>query len=130
MAGTIQHRVEMSLLNGSNVEKFQPGSKTIVQNGIGGSAVIINVSTSTGANSFTTLPITGVGTVGVAYFQNLDLTNSVEVGPSTTTGTDPYLFNKYKAGEPFSVRLSTNLAAMRAVATGGPVELKVWILED
>ncbi len=130
MAGVITHRIEMSLINGSNIERFQPGSKSIVQTGIGGVSDIISVSTSTGANSFTTLPITGVGTVGVAYFQCLDLTNSVEVGPSTTTSSDPLLFMKLKAGEPYSVRLSTSMAAMRAVATGGPVELKTWVLED
>lgn len=135
MAGTFTHRVDMTGVNGSNITKFQPGSKQIVQTGIRQNDQIVNLTTSTGgtpvpAASLTTLPTLAAGVLGMIYYQCLDATNSAAIGVSTSTGAATEFFAKAKAGEPFSIRASTGSPIYRAVAIGGPVTLRWWANED
>lgn len=135
MAGAFTHRVEMTGVNGSNITKFQPGSKTIVQTGIRQIDRIINLTTSTGgvpipAASLTTLPTMNIGAPGLIYFQCLDPTNTAAIGISTSTSAATEFFASAKATEPFTIRASSGAPIYRAVAIGGPVSLRWWANED
>jgi len=118
----------MSSVNGVDKEQFKPGSVAVVQTAKGQWSNTISVTTGTGASA-TTIPITGLSTYGLAYFHNLDGDNFISIGPSTTTGTAPYLAVRLKAGETGAMRLEPGVI-LRASADTAAAKLKVKVLED
>lgn len=72
------------------------------------------------------IPVTDIGTAGVAFFRNLDATNYVEIG--IDDGGSFVAMLKLKAGECALVRLGTN--APYAKANTAAVRLEYAIVED
>lgn len=121
MAGTLQVNISGTLTNGSYKETFNPGAKTIVQDTLGSHAPVQTIGTSE-----ETVGVGDVGTLGWAFFQNLDTTNYVTIGPDST---GMVAFIRLEAGESCALRLSPGIT-IKAQANTAPVKLKVLILED
>jgi hypothetical protein len=121
MAGALQVVISATLTNGSHREIFNPGALAVVQDAVGVHAPVQTVGTSEEA-----VPVGDVGTLGWAFFQNLDTTNYVTIGPDAT-GMVPFI--RLEAGEACALRLSPGISLV-AQANTAPVKMKVLILED
>lgn len=73
----------------------------------------------------TALDVAGLANVGVAYFQNNDATNPVDIMDAVSGHTILHLL----AGEAAVIRFPTTVTAPAAIATGGTVQLEFVILE-
>lgn len=69
-----------------------------------------------------------IGTLGVAFFRNLDAANSVSIGHGDATNF--YSVVTLKAGEPAVLRLGIAATNLYAKATGGAVNLEYLVVED
>lgn len=104
------------------LEIIQPGTQQIDVSAFGAAAGIQNINTT--AEQITT---TEVSTLGWAFFQNLDTTNYVTIGPYS--GGTMYDFVKLKPGESCILRLMTGIT-IYAKANTAAVELLYKIFED
>lgn len=121
MAGTLQLNISANLTNGSHRESFNPGGQSITQDGIGASGGIQIIGTTE-----ETVSVGDVSTLGWAFFQNLDATNYVEIGPDAT---GMVAFIRLEPGESCALRLTPGIT-IKAQANTAPVKLRCLILED
>lgn len=122
MAGTLQVNISASLTNGSHKETFSPGADTITQDAVGVHAPVQTIGTSEEV-----IPDGDVTTLGWAFFQNLDATNYVTIGPET--GGAMVGFIKLEPGESAAMRLLPGIT-IRGQANTAPVNVKVLIFQD
>lgn len=122
MANEIRVNGSIYVNKGSLVESCTPGADTIDMAATGLSSGIQNIGTS--AEQITT---TEVGTIGWAFFQNLDTTNYVTIGPDS--GGNLIDFVKLKPGEFCLMRLMTGIT-IKAKANTAACELLYKIFED
>jgi len=100
MSNEVSYQFQMLVNNGSMKDQYSSGGLTANQ---ATAAVLRNVQDI--LTSATALDLGGVVTPGWAMFQNLDLTNYVELG--IYDGGIFYPFIKLKAGEQCMLRLTT-----------------------
>ena len=122
MAIAVTLRVKTT--NGKFQDDFNPGSQSIAQNAIGSDAGVISVSTGG-----TTISLSKLGTFGLFMATNTDASNFVSLGPSTSTGSAPHLYQKFKPTESQLVRLVPGIT-VRGVADTAAVKLQFTALED
>lgn len=123
MANEITAISRLSLTNGNYKEDTQLIQSAITQAAIGAAGGIQVIGTSEEV-----ITSTDVGTLGWAWFRNLDTSNYVTIGPESGGAMVGML--KLKAGEtagPF--RLLPGVV-LRGQANGASVKLKKLILED
>ena len=122
MANEITKTFAMSVANGNFSETLQR-TITIDQAGIGGgNPGVIDVGTTDEPISTGDLATTQ----GVAWFQNLDETNYVEIGPESAGVLQPFM--RLPAGDIASVTLSPGVQ-LRAKANAAPVRLLVKVYD-
>ena len=121
MADEIKLSVQLTYAKGSAAATFYPGSINISQAAQGGHFPIASVTTTASAISFGS-----VGTPGIVVGRNLDTTNSLLVGPTTTSTGTYYPFLKVLAGEPFAFRLNGSLWKWKSSAGTVKVQLQIY----
>lgn len=114
----IQARLSLSPL----LEMITPGQITVDVAATGLAAGIQNIGTSE-----ETITTTEVGTLGWAFFQNLDSTNFVKIGADSGGSLVPFV--KLKAGEYCILRLMTGIT-IKAQADTAACELLYKIFEN
>lgn len=122
MAGTLQINLSANLTHGTLRESFNPGGQTITQTTAGQDSGIQVVGTSEES-----VAATDVSTLGWAFFQNLDATNYIEIGPDS--GGTMVGFIRLEPGEACALRLKPGIT-VKAQANTAAVKLKYLILED
>jgi len=123
MANEIKATVNVRMENGLSKDQFLPAAINITQSSIGYVSGIVSVGTA-GEN----LAFPDISTLGVLVGRNLDGTNYVELGLSTSTGSTGKLGMKILAGEPFFFRLKPGIN-VRAKANTAAVDLERHLYE-
>lgn len=90
----------------------------------------IHATYSIGFASEEAIPVTDIGTLGMALFMNREASggNFVEIGDVPVATFVPFV--KLKAGEFAVMRLSDSITTLSAQADTAAVELEVWVIED
>jgi hypothetical protein len=124
MADEISVAVSLSDTNGNFTFPKVGSTKSITQNVQGGGGPgIVSIPTTAGGTVIS--PV--ITTLGWAYFKNLDLTNYVDIGP--TSGGAIVAFARLKPGEETVIRLTPGIT-LRALANTAAVNLDVRVLND
>lgn len=121
MANEITVTLSINVDNSPFKWTHNPSQLQIDQSAIGLSSVVQNIGTSE-----ETVTINELTSEGIAFFQNLDSTNFVEIGPDNTGIQD---FIKLKPGEFAMLRLKPGIT-VKAQADTAAVELWTAVLED
>lgn len=121
MADELSVNIQARLNKSPLLEMITPGQITIDVSATGLAAGIQNIGTSE-----ETITTTEVGTLGWAFFQNLDTTNFVTIGPDST-GIVPFI--KLLPGEYCILRLMTGIT-IKAQADTAAIELLYKIFEN
>lgn len=120
MAGTYQLTIKSKLTNAPHTEAFDPGTKQIVQNGVGCHAPVVDIGTSEEDLSFGDL-----STEGRCEVMNLDDTNYVDIGPKSGGSMVPAI--RLKPGEPHAFRISPGQTwAGQANTAACKVQFKIY----
>ena len=122
MANEITASVNVTVVNGSFRQAFQPASKQITQSAIGGHITVWNVGTSE-----EDLATGDVSTLGVMGLLNTDSTNYVQIGPKSGGAMVPAM--RLKPGEPNFIRCEPGVT-WRAIANTAACKVLVWLLEN
>jgi hypothetical protein len=90
----------------------------------------IHATYSIGFAAQEAIPITDIGTLGLALFMNREAAggNFVEIGDVPVAAFVPFV--KLKPGEFALMRLSDSIVLLSAQADTAAVDLEVWIIED
>jgi hypothetical protein len=123
MANELTYQFQIFLRNGNLSDQYSSTSKTADQS----SAFLIRNVQTVGINaSGDALTLGGVTGAGFAVFQNLDVTNYLEIG--SNVGGTFYPFLKLKAGEQQLARVA--VSAPYARADTAPVKLFYIVYND
>jgi hypothetical protein len=122
MANEITATVNISCVNGSFRQAFQPATKQITQAAIGGHITVWNVGTSE-----EDLTVGDVSTLGVMGLLNTDTANYVQIGPKS--GGAMVASMRLKPGEPNFIRCEPG-TTYRAIANTAACKVLVWLLEN
>ena len=125
MSDEIKLTVSGQVDNGDYSSKFTPGAVNIDQDAQGAFDSVVSVSTGV-----ENLAFGDVSTEGVCWGRNLDGTNYVTIGPTTSTGsTGYYPFMRIESGETFGFRLSPGAKWMWKAHTAA-VKMHIHVNED
>jgi hypothetical protein len=124
MAGEIGITLRVRTTKDNFKADYNPGSQSIDQNAVGSDGGVVTVSTGG-----TTLSMSKLDTLGVFSATNTDASNFVTIGPSTSTGSAPHLYQKFKPGESHVLRLHPGVI-VRGIADTAAVKLQFEVLED
>lgn len=124
MAGTINLNISGQVTNGNYSNQFNV-AQSISQTGQGAYSGIVTVGTAT-----ENLKFGDVSTEGIVWGRNLDATNFVTIGPTTSTGsTSFHPMIDVDAGEPFAFRVNP-AAKWKWKADTGAVKMQIHMSED
>lgn len=122
MANEITATVNVTTVNGSFRQAFQPATKQITQSAIGGHITVWNVGTSE-----EDLATGDVSTLGVMGLLNTDSTNYVQIGPKS--GGAMVAAMRLKPGEPNFIRCEPGIT-WTAKANTAACKVLVWLMEN
>ena len=122
MANEITASVNVTVVNGSFRQAFQPATKQITQSAIGGHITVWNVGTSE-----EDLSTGDVSTLGVIGLLNTDTTNYVQMGKKVAGVMEASM--RLKPGEPNFIRSEPGIT-WRAKADTAACKVLVWIMES
>jgi hypothetical protein len=122
MSNEIRVSIDFSDRNGAFNDKFSTGAVNVDQ-AIGGAHCV----TPTITTADTALSITEVSSFGVAFFQNLDATNYIDIGPDATGAIVP-IIRLLPGDPPAFLRLKPGIT-IRAQAHTASVKLAVRVYE-
>jgi len=128
MANEIKATVQVNYQNGFLKDPFAPGSIGISQTALGCHRPTVIVNTS----AYEAVPFGDISTPGICFGRNLDSSNYVTVGMSTSaasTAVNP--FATIEAKEPFFLRLHSGVKTkLKWKANSAAVKMDLHVLED
>ncbi len=125
MANEIAISLNATVTNGYLKHSIQPGSLSFDQAAIGAHAPVVSVTTSE-----MNLATGDISTLGWLFMRNLDDTNYVTWGVSTSTGASMSpAVGRMETGEIAALRLNPG-ATIRMLANTAACKVQVWLFED
>lgn len=125
MADEIKVNIQLTYENGYLKDTFYPGQVNITQTTLGEHAPVVVVGSTAEEN----LTFGDIATLGYVVGRNLDSTNYVTIGPTTSSTSAMHGFIRVKAGEPFAFRLEPG-KLWRWRANGGNVKVQLKVFES